>query len=158
MTTPQFPGHPHTPTGASYPPPAHDGSFPPHPAAQPGCRICCGVPAKQMGIRAHQGLVLLMRFHKIDGPFCRTCGRALVREMTTKTLWQGWWSPLSLALFTPFTLVWNVVVYAKFSKLTPSAPAPGRRQLSEGQPIHQRPLAYIAFVPVVWALGLILFG
>lgn len=129
----------------------------PHPGApyamapMAGCRNCGAPDAVNFAVRAHVGVLVMMRFHRVDGPFCRRCGRALVRIMTTKTLCQGWWSPFSLVLFTPFTLLWNLVAAARFAKLPPSEPAPGRQQLDEGRPVHARPLAYVAILPLLWA-------
>ena len=120
------------------------------------CRICGAQPAAVVTVRAHQGLLLMMRFHKIDGPFCRSCGTALVRELTGKTLWQGWWSPFSLVFFSPFTLVWNLVVSRKLAALPmPGPPAPGAARVQEGKPVHRRPMAYIAILPLIWAVWFI---
>lgn len=143
---PAAPGH--------APQPQHPHYAAPYPYAQapaPGCRNCGAPEAVNFAVRAHVGVLIVMRFHRVDGPFCRQCGRALVRIMTTKTLCQGWWSPFSLVLFTPFTLIWNLIASIKFGKLRPSAPAPGRQQLEEGPPVHARPLAYVAIVPLLWA-------
>jgi hypothetical protein len=125
------------------------------PAWQPTaltCRICEARPAATVTVRAHQGLLFMMRFHTVDGPFCRTCGTAVVRDLTTKTLWQGWWSPFSLVFFSPFTLVWNLFASRKLAELSPPGPtAPGTTRIPEGKPVHQRPMAYIAIVPLIWA-------
>ncbi|MGW1615684.1 hypothetical protein ACWCQZ_40800 [Streptomyces sp. NPDC002285] len=100
-------------------------------------------------MRAHQGLLLMMRFHKILGPLCRSCGTALVPDLTIKTLWQGWWSPFSLVFFSPFTLVWNLVVSCRLAALPiPGPPAPGATRVQEGKPVHQRPMAYVATLPL----------
>ncbi|MER5810878.1 hypothetical protein ABT143_22270 [Streptomyces sp. NPDC002033] len=137
-------------------PPQYAHPQAPYPVAPPaGCRNCGAPEAVNFAVRAHVGVLVLMRFHRLDGPFCRRCGRALVRIMTTKTLCQGWWSPLSLVLFTPFTLIWNLVASLKFDKLDPSEPAPGRQQLDEGPPLHARPLAYVAIVPLLWAVWVV---
>ncbi len=94
----------------------------------------------------------MMRWQTLDGPFCAICGIALVRDMTTKTLWQGWWSPISLILAAPFTLVSNWIAYHKLSQLQPAAPVfPGQRQLIPGKPVLHRPMAYVALIPLIWA-------
>ncbi|MER7400289.1 hypothetical protein ABT381_32800 [Streptomyces sp. NPDC000151] len=133
----------------------------PYGAPQPGpegCRFCGGGPAARVTFRAHQGFLILMRFQKYDGPMCGNCGIAVYRTMMTATLWQGWWSPFSLFLFTPFTVIWNLVARRKVSKLP--APAPGQhgRQADPGKPVHQRPLAYIALIPVLWICFMIFQG
>ncbi|MCX4682111.1 hypothetical protein OG413_43810 [Streptomyces sp. NBC_01433] len=133
--------------------PAHHPGWQP---AVPACRLCGAQPAAAVAVRAHQGLLLMMRFHKIDGPFCRSCGTAVVRELTTKTLWQGWWSPFSLVFFSPFTLVWNLLASRKLAALpAPGPPALGAARVQEGKPVHRRPMAYVAIVPLIWAVWFI---
>ena len=118
--------------------------------AVPTCRICGAQPAATVSVRAHQGLLLMMRFRKFDGPFCRPCGIAVVRALTTKTLWQGWWSPFSLVFINAFTLVWNLVASRKLAALAPPGPtAPGATRIREGKPVHQRPMAYVAIRPLI---------
>jgi hypothetical protein len=120
------------------------------------CRLCGAQPAADVTVRAHRGLLILMTFRRFEGPFCRSCGTAVVRRLTTATLWQGWWSPFSLVVFTPFTLVWNLVVSRKLATLSfPGPPAPGAVRIPEGKPVHQRPLAYVAVLPLVWAVWFI---
>ncbi|MBW5480451.1 hypothetical protein [Streptomyces bambusae] len=92
-----------------------------------------------------------MRFEHLDGPFCRACGTAVVRQMTTRALCLGWWGPLSLVIFNPFTLLWNLFSYLKYSKLPPSPPAPGHVHLDAGRPVLRRPHAYVALIPLAWA-------
>jgi hypothetical protein len=101
-------------------------------------------------VRAHQGILILMRFHKIDGPLCRTCGRALVREMTTRTLWQGWWSPFSLFFFSPFTLLMNLLAHRRLAALPQPHPMPGAAPLPEGRPVLSRPQAFVALIPLLY--------
>ncbi|WP_432158600.1 hypothetical protein [Streptomyces sp. bgisy153] len=145
------PGPPQTPPG--YPHPAHMPY--PHPPAL-GCRFCGGSPAAQVTFRAHRGLIVLMSFRKVEGMMCGTCGLAVYRALMTETLWQGWWSPFSAVLFTPFTVLYNLLAARKVRKL--GAPAPGThgRQIDPGVPVYRRPLAYVAFVPVLWVLYLYL--
>ncbi|MET9393707.1 hypothetical protein ABZY20_25410 [Streptomyces sp. NPDC006624] len=162
MSTPAAQPNPHasayTPPPWTMPAPdaAQASGSSAHPAWHSGvlaCRICGAQPAAAVTVRAHQGLLLMMRFHKIDGPFCRSCGTALVRELTTKTLWQGWWSPFSLVFFSPFTLVWNLLASRKLAALpTPGPPAHGASRIQEGKPVHQRPMAYVAVLPLIWAV------
>ncbi|MFE9097644.1 hypothetical protein [Streptomyces sp. NPDC007264] len=87
------------------------------------CRFCGGAPAVDVTFRAHRGLLVLMTFRKLEGPMCRSCGMRVHKQLTTETLWQGWWSPLSLVLFTPLTLLWNVIASAKVKKLQAPGPA-----------------------------------
>lgn len=87
------------------------------------CRFCGSAPAVDVTFRAHRGLLVLMTFRKLEGPMCHACGMRVYKQLTTETLWQGWWSPLSLVLFTPLTLLWNVIAGAKVKKLQAPAPA-----------------------------------
>ncbi|MFJ4151962.1 hypothetical protein ACIP10_30920 [Streptomyces galbus] len=122
------------------------------PAAPPaGCKVCGVTPTAPVTVRAHQGFIFAMRWQRIDGPLCRLCGIALVRDMTTKTLWQGWWGVGSLVFGTPFALVSNLLAYRKLRQLQPSVPVHGRRQVPLGAPILRRPLAYVALAPLIWA-------
>lgn len=160
MATPQPPtnyggpgaGAPHNypPAPGGYPAPAPMGY------AQPlCCRVCGGQAAADLKVRAHMGILIVMKFEHLKGLFCRDCGIAVVRQMTTRTLCLGWWSPLSLVIFTPFTLVWNLFAYLKFGKLPPSAPAPGLAHLDAGAPVLRRPVAYVTLIPLAWAVWVI---
>ncbi|MFH8656693.1 DUF6508 domain-containing protein [Streptomyces afghaniensis] len=124
----------------------------------PLCRFCGGSPAADVAFRAHRGLVLLMGFRKTDGPMCMTCGLAVYRALTTHTLAWGWWSPLSLFVFGPLTLVRNVLAVRRVKALP--APGPGTLgpRYDPGVPVRRRPRAYIAIVPALWVLFVIVTG
>ncbi|WP_053669046.1 DUF6508 domain-containing protein [Streptomyces sp. NRRL B-1140] len=124
----------------------------------PMCRFCGGSPAADVAFRAHRGLVVLMGFRKTDGPMCMTCGLAVYRALTTHTLAWGWWSPLSLFVFAPLTLVRNALAVRKVKRLP--APGPGTLgpRYDPGVPVRRRPRAYIALVPVLWVLFMIVTG
>ncbi|MFF5981694.1 DUF6508 domain-containing protein [Streptomyces olindensis] len=130
---------------------------PPDPSL-PMCRFCGGSPAVDVAFRAHRGLVVLMGFRRTDGPMCMTCGLAVYRALTTHTLAWGWWSPLSLFVFAPLTLVRNVLAVRKVKKLP--APGPGTLgpRYDPGVPVRRRPRAYIALIPVLWVLFMIVTG
>ncbi len=123
-----------------------------------GCRFCGAMPAERVTFRAHQGLLILMRFQKLDGPMCATCGEGVYREMQAKTLWQGWWSPFSLFLITPFTLLWNLFTRRKVKALQPPMPGQHGPQMPTGVPVHRRPLSYVALIPLLWIAFLIISG
>ncbi|WP_236572990.1 LppU/SCO3897 family protein [Streptomyces sp. GS7] len=80
--------------------------------------------------------------------------------MSAKTLWQGWWGPLSLVI-TPITLLMNLGPAAGFRQLT--SPVGGfRPPLDPGKPLLRRPEALLFLVPmlvvVVAISGLIVLG
>ncbi|WP_431043424.1 hypothetical protein ACQUSR_17025 [Streptomyces sp. P1-3] len=122
---------------------------------QPTCRICGAHPAVDVKFRQHQGLLIATRSMSLEGPFCRNCGTATFREMTAKSLGQGWWSPHSMVFFNPFTIVCNLVANAKIKKLPVPVPGQPGAQLDPGKPIRRRAVAYVPLLPLVfWAVML----
>ncbi len=120
----------------------------------PACRFCGGFPAVQATVRGHQGMLVIMRLLRLKGPFCRRCGIAAHRNMTTDTMWQGWWSFASI-LIGPLTLLYNLIPRARFNKLP--EPQPGHRPpMDTGKPIFQRPGAWGILLPVLLWIGLYL--
>jgi hypothetical protein len=119
-------------------------------APEPGtltCRFCGGYPAVDTTVRGHRGMIVVMQWRSMRGPFCRTCGTAAVRDMSAKTLWQGWWGYGS-SIITPITLIRNLFAHNKIKALP--APAPGQPgpQMDPGKPLLQRPAAIMFLVPV----------
>ena len=131
------------------PPPAPWHSFYPRPGAPLVCRQCGVTPAAAVTIRAHCGLILATKWKHINGPLCGLCGIALLRDMTAQTLWQGWWSVVSLIIGTPHALVSNWLAYRKLRQLQPAVPAPGTRQVPLGKPVLHRPASYVALIPLI---------
>ncbi|GAB7109399.1 hypothetical protein JCM4814A_77130 [Streptomyces phaeofaciens JCM 4814] len=128
------------------------------PPGAPGCRVCGAFPAAaDVTIRQHTGLLVAMRTDKAQGPLCRTCATAIHRQMTTKTLAGGWFSPMSLFLLCWLTLAANVHAHFKIAKLPHPAPTPAT--LHPGKPILQRPLAYVGLSLIAgWVLFLVVRG
>ncbi|WP_155058450.1 DUF6508 domain-containing protein [Streptomyces blattellae] len=122
------------------------------------CKFCGGSPAADVTFRAHRGLIVFMGFKKMAGPMCMTCGLAVYRALTTHTLCVGWWSPFSLLLFAPLTLVRNLVAVRKVKKLPAPGPGPDGPRYDPGVPIRRRPRAYVALVPVLGVLVMIVTG
>ncbi|GAA3289530.1 hypothetical protein Dvina_22585 [Dactylosporangium vinaceum] len=164
-----YPPQPPQPAPQGYPaPPAHQvqPSYPgqqpyqapqsyqgqqPYQAPQPQgaplvqCRFCGSVPAASVKFRGHQGMIVLMRFLSLDGPFCRDCGLSTFRSMTAKTLVQGWWGYASF-IITPITVLINVVKRDKVASLPAPQPSPyggSRQPMDPGKPLLQRPMAII---------------
>ncbi|MEU4606272.1 toxin-antitoxin system, toxin component [Kribbella sp. NPDC023972] len=135
--------------GQSFP---QQGQFPQHqgqpmPQATVQCRFCGGIPAVQATVRGHQGMIVVMRFLKLQGPFCRTCGIASVRDMTAKSLWQGWWG-IGSAIVNPITMLMNLEPWAKFRKLPEPAPGAPGRPMNPGKPLIQRPAIAMLLLPI----------
>jgi hypothetical protein len=124
------------------------------------CTLCGSVPAAAAKFRGHQGMIIIMRFLSLDGPFCRDCGLATYRNMTSRTLVQGWWGYVSF-LITPLVVLFNLIPRQKVASLPPPRPAPhGRshRPLDPGPPLLMRPMSIIglAIPPVVIMLVMLL--
>ncbi|WP_432984417.1 hypothetical protein [Dactylosporangium sp. CA-233914] len=135
-----------------------------YPAQQPQsmplvqCRFCGCVPAANVKFRGHQGMILLMRFLSMDGPFCRDCGLSTFRGMTARTLVQGWYGYASFVI-TPITVLMNVFRRDKVASLAPPQPPPSgasRPPMDPGPPLLARPMAIIGlFIPVAFVIFIV---
>ncbi|MET8411274.1 hypothetical protein ABZV34_24735 [Streptomyces sp. NPDC005195] len=123
--------------------------------SESGCHSCQAHPVTRTEIRSHTGLILWGQTRTVNQPLCRQCGIALVRTMTTRTLWQGWWGLLSLFFHTPAALLQNRAAHRQFTALPAPTPPPGRKSLKPGKPVLLRPQAYIALIPLAGAAVLI---
>ncbi|MEV7774739.1 hypothetical protein [Kitasatospora sp. NPDC086791] len=147
---------PEQPYGYPHPQPAPGYGYPPQgPAEGLTCRFCGGYPAVNATVRGHQGLILAYRMLRMSGPFCRTCGTAAVRDMSARTLVQGWWSPVSW-LLTPITLLMNLGPHGRFGRLHPPVPGSHGPQLDPGAPLTRRPHLAMLLVPVSLAVAVAL--
>jgi hypothetical protein len=117
----------------------------------PFCRFCGSAPAVEATIRGHQGFLVIMKFLKLQGPFCRTCGIAAHRDMTTKSLWQGWWGIASM-IINPITMLINLPQRAKINKLAEPIPGAPGQPMNPGKPVFQRPAILGLLLPVIVAL------
>lgn len=92
------------------------------------CQFCGSVPAANLNFRAHRGLIIVMQYRKMLGPFCRDCGVAAFRQMTAESLVQGWWGPFSFLIANPVTILTNLVNRVRIGALAP--PDPGSPALA----------------------------
>ncbi|MFJ1705324.1 hypothetical protein [Kitasatospora sp. NPDC088346] len=122
----------------------------------PSCRFCGAVPAVAATIRGHQGLLVIMRFLKLQGPFCRTCGVAAHRDMTARSLWQGWWGIGSM-LINPITMLVNLPNRAKINKLPEPIPGAPGRPMAPGKPLFRR-IAVLGFLIPALIVGVIVLA
>ncbi|MFD4657969.1 hypothetical protein ACFWP2_20350 [Kitasatospora sp. NPDC058444] len=157
-STPPAPGYgypsappPEHPYGAQPPAGGYGYGYPPAPTDGTTCRFCGGYPAVDATVRGHQGLIIAYRMLRMTGPFCRTCGTATVRDMSARTLVQGWWSLVSW-LLTPITLLLNLGPHNKFKQLPPPVPGSHGPQLNPGVPLTSRPHLAMLLVPVSLAV------
>ncbi|MEV7597676.1 hypothetical protein AB0O91_09880 [Kitasatospora sp. NPDC089797] len=125
--------------GYGYPPPA--------PTEGEHCRFCGGFPAVRATVRGHQGLIVAWRMLRMHGPYCHTCGTATVRDMSARTLVQGWWSWVS-PLLTLITLLLNLGAHHRIKRLPPPVPGSHGPQLDPGRPLTARPQLAMLLVPV----------
>ncbi|MFG2054053.1 hypothetical protein ACGFI9_08455 [Micromonospora sp. NPDC048930] len=114
------------------------------------CRFCGSVPAIKASLHGHQGFIIFMRVLTQHGPFCRSCGIAVCRDMSAKTLWQGWWGFLSM-IITPLVLLGNLITRVRLGRLGEPVPgAPGTPAVP-GKPVFKRAAALGLLAPVVIA-------
>ncbi|MVU80954.1 hypothetical protein GPX89_27355 [Nocardia sp. ET3-3] len=146
MSTPQFPFGA-TQSAPSQPQFAHaNGVY---------CRFCGATPAVDLDFRAHRGMIFLMQFRKMPGPFCRNCGLATFRKMTGDSLIQGWWGMLSFWLANPITILINLVNRVRVGQLPPPIPGAPSPSMDPGKPLWQRPSIIGALVPLGLVVAII---
>ena len=125
---------------------------PPVQAPEPQCRFCGCVPAVYTKFRGHRGMIVLMQYLSLEGPFCRNCGLATFRRMTSHTLIQGWYGYVSFVV-TPVTVLINLVRSRKVLALDPPRPplnGPSAEPADPGAPLFMRPLSIIGLgIPFV---------
>ncbi|MGW4897308.1 LppU/SCO3897 family protein [Kitasatospora sp. NPDC004240] len=123
---------------------------------QLSCRYCGSVPAVDATFRGHLGLVVILKYLKRRGPYCRTCGIAAHREMTSDSLWQGWWGIPSM-IINPITMLVNVPQRLKVNKLPEPLPGAPRPPADPGKPVYLRPTILGALIPVILVAALVFF-
>ncbi|MFJ6838369.1 hypothetical protein [Streptomyces sp. NPDC091209] len=99
-------------------------------------------------VRGHQGFLVIMRFLKLQGPFCRRCGIAAHREMTAKSLWQGWWG-IASSVINPITMLINIPQRMKINRLAEPIPGAPGRPMDPGRPVFLRLAILGPLVPVL---------
>jgi len=161
--------------GQAYPTPGQLGqNFAPapvgYPAGQPmaaagqmpmvSCRFCGSVPAVETTFRGHQGMIVLMRFLRMEGPFCRDCGLGTFRHMTSRTLVQGWYGYGSF-IITPITVLINLFKRGKVAKLPAPQPnpfGPSRQPMNPGPRLLARPMTWLGLCIPIVVLGLFILA
>ncbi|MFJ9809919.1 hypothetical protein ACIRTB_17010 [Streptomyces sp. NPDC101158] len=159
-----YPSQPYPPQ-QSQPYPQQPQPYPPqqphpypqaHPYGAPvpqGCEVCGAQPAAAATVRAHQGMVVIMRTVTRRGVLCRTCGLAVYRKMTSETLVTGWWGLLSFFV-TPFVVLGNLGARAAFRRL-PEPYGAQRPPLDPGRRVLRRAPAMLVLTPLALALAAI---
>jgi hypothetical protein len=133
--------------------------MPAYPQGGMQCRFCGGMPAVQATVRGHQGLLIVMRFLKLEGPFCRTCGIATYRSMTAKSLIQGWWG-VGSSIINPITMLINIPTRLKFKQLPEPMPGAPGQPMDPGKPLYQRAAAvgFLGFLVPLAVIVLLIVG
>jgi hypothetical protein len=149
------PAQGYPPAAPSYPPagPGYAAAGPGYPAVPPvpagqrvyqgspqgePCRLCGSVPTANVTFRQHTGMLLMMRFGSLKGPFCRDCGLHVFRKMTAHTLLAGWWGWASFFI-TPITLLINLARRGAVARLdSPVQQLANRHPADPGKPVYQR--------------------
>jgi hypothetical protein len=154
-----YPAQPEHAGPSSYPGSApsqwqQPGQLPQYPghAYASACRMCGSVPAAKVKFRGHQGFVIVMRFLSVDGPFCRDCGLATFRSMTSKSLVQGWYGYASF-IITPIIVLVNLSRHGTVAALPAPQPnpyGPSRHPMDPGPRLLERPMTWIGLcIPLV---------
>lgn len=116
--------------------------------SETSCRVCSRAPAANVSFHGHEGLLVLMRFSRTDGPFCRQCGLAAYRDISAHTLVRGWWGMASLFI-TAGVLMLNTARRARVTTLPESSRPANDRTLNPGKPLLDRTAAYGLLVPAL---------
>lgn len=118
------------------------------PPGPDNCWVCGASPAANVRFRQESGRLVSRVRRWMDGPFCRTCGTAVFRELTNRTLITGWWGVISF--FVNFvTIIENFDAYRVIQRLPPPRPDPSvasllAEPLDVGKPLVRRAGVWIA--------------
>jgi hypothetical protein len=112
-----------------------------------GCEVCGAQPAAAVTVRAHQGMIVVMRTVTRRGVLCRTCGLAVYRKMTSDTLVTGWWGLFSLFV-TPFVVLGNVLGARSALRRLPEPYGALRPPLDPGRRVLRRAPAMLVLTPL----------
>jgi hypothetical protein len=84
------------------------------------CKVCGRGPAARFVIRRHVGMLLLLKFVKIDAILCREHAIATVQQFQRQTLVQGWWGVTSF-FFNIAAVVGNLSALSRAKKMAPAS-------------------------------------
>ncbi len=112
--------------------------------------MCGHGPAVDVVFRAHRGYVMMVRLVAEGGPYCRDCGLAMFRELTSVMMVHGWWSVVS-PVVAPAVILLNL--RARRAVLRLGGPGdrcpyvtPNMRPLPPGKPVLARPKSWLGLV------------
>ena len=127
------------------------------PPGEGDCIVCGSAPATTGTVRIITGLILWLKWETVKGPFCRSCGTAVVRQHTNRTLLTGWWGVFAFP-FNLFTVFANLNAGRRFKALPPPVPQPhvagmAADPLDPGAPLSRRPGPYVGVLVVLAAIA-----
>ena len=125
----------------------------------PRCRHCLRTPAIDVRPRITVGVLIAHATDEAEGPFCRPCGTARARALTSRTLLVGWGAPLA-----PFANVRTLIHNARVLRGLKALPVPKKgplpryaeRPFDPGKPVYRR-AGMIGLAGVLLAI-LLIFG
>jgi Protein of unknown function (DUF2510) len=114
-----------------------------------GCQVCAAVPAMDVKLREHHGMILIQRFLTHKGRFCRDCGLAKFRVVQKKTLVHGWWGYIS------FFVNWvnaaqNLVVWRQLRSLGAPTGRRGTATPAGSSVLSSAGMAITVAIPFLW--------
>lgn len=123
------------------------------PPADDECMLCGHGPAQPVTVRRNVGLLISRKVFHLDGPMCRDCGQALLRDAQARSVWTGWWGVISVFanagnLFVNAAELWSLRDRTGPKRRRPDVVAPADRPLHPGKPLHLRGSMW-AFAAVV---------
>ncbi|MFF3607390.1 hypothetical protein [Streptomyces sp. NPDC002463] len=117
-----------------------------------GCEVCGAQPAAAVTVRAHQGMIVVMRTVTRRGVLCRTGGLAVYRKTTSDTLVTGRWGLFSLFV-TPFVVLGNVLGARSALRRLPEPYGALRPLLDPGRRVLRRAPAMLVLTPPALLAG-----
>jgi hypothetical protein len=131
------------------------------PPGQNECELCGSHPAARKTFQSVTSIAILYIITTNRGTYCRTCGLALFRERTNRSLMAGWWGVGVIAI--PILGLFNWLRLRTLLQLAPPQPTPGvsaqlRAPLDPGKTVLQRPGAIVTAVLLVLLIAFIAFG
>ncbi|MET8086470.1 hypothetical protein [Micromonospora sp. NPDC005237] len=125
----------------------------PPPALRPPtdgeCQFCGSHPAAHVSFQSMTSIVILYVVSSQRGWMCRSCGLAMFRHHTNKTLLAGWWGIGVVGM--PILLGIDRLRLRRILRLAPPQPTPGvaaslPAPLDPGKPLIQRPGAIVSLI------------
>lgn len=102
-----------------------------------------------------RGMIIMWTFLSLHGPFCRDCGIATFRRMTSQTLVAGWWGVISffVNLGVVCANLASRQTVARLPAPTPPAYGPWERPMEHGRPVLARWYVIVMLVLLAFFVG-----